>query len=89
LYFQPKISLSDQRIVGVEALSRWVHPTMGFISPAEFVPVAEMTDLINDMTDWVLNESLRQIKEWHDRGLDIAVAVNILLGTYSKKVFAT
>ena len=77
LYFQPKISLHDQRIVGVEALSRWVHPTMGFISPAEFVPVAEMTDLINDMTDWVLNESLRQIKEWRDRGLEIAVAVNI------------
>jgi diguanylate cyclase (GGDEF)-like protein/PAS domain S-box-containing protein len=77
LYFQPKISLNDQRIVGVEALSRWIHPTMGFISPAEFVPVAEMTDLINDMTDWVLNESLRQIKEWRDRGLEIAVAVNI------------
>jgi diguanylate cyclase (GGDEF)-like protein/PAS domain S-box-containing protein len=77
LYFQPKISLSDQRVVGVEALSRWIHPTMGFISPAEFVPIAEMTDLINDMTDWVLNESLRQIKEWRDRGLEIAVAVNI------------
>ncbi|MFT7388908.1 MAG: diguanylate cyclase (GGDEF)-like protein/PAS domain S-box-containing protein [Candidatus Endobugula sp.] len=77
LYFQPKISLDDQRIVGVEALSRWVHPTMGFISPAEFVPIAEMTDLINDMTCWVLNESLRQIKEWRGRGLVISVAVNV------------
>ncbi|MFT6101893.1 MAG: diguanylate cyclase (GGDEF)-like protein/PAS domain S-box-containing protein [Candidatus Endobugula sp.] len=77
LYFQPKIALDDQRIVGVEALSRWVHPTMGFISPAEFVPIAEMTDLINDMTCWVLNESLRQIKEWREQGLVISVAVNV------------
>ncbi|MGS2717955.1 EAL domain-containing protein [Eionea flava] len=77
LYFQPKISLLDNSIVGVEALSRWVHPTMGFISPADFVPIAEMTDLINDMTCWVLNESLRQIKEWQEQGITLSVAVNV------------
>lgn len=77
LYFQPKISLDDNRMVGVEALARWIHPTMGFISPAEFVPLAEMTDLINDMTRWVLNESLRQISEWRGQSLEFSVAVNI------------
>ncbi len=77
LHFQPKISLDDQRIVGVEVLARWTHPTMGFISPAEFVPIAEMTDLINDMTRWILDESLRQVSEWRQRKLNISVAVNI------------
>ena len=77
LHFQPKISLSDQRVVGAEVLTRWTHPVMGFISPAEFVPIAEMTDLINDMTDWVLNESMRQMKQWRDQSLDIHVAVNV------------
>lgn len=77
LYFQPKISLGDNRMVGVEALARWIHPTMGFISPGEFVPLAEMTDLINDMTRWVLNESLRQVSEWRENSLYLSVAVNI------------
>lgn len=77
LHFQPKISLDDRRIIGAEVLCRWTHPTMGFISPAEFVPIAEMTDLINDMTRWVLGESLRQVAEWRERSFDIPVAVNI------------
>lgn len=77
LYYQPKISLETNEVVGVEALSRWFHPSMGFISPAEFVPIAEMTDLINEMTDWVLSESLKQVRKWQDRGLYIKVAVNI------------
>ncbi|ODS24096.1 hypothetical protein AB835_05400 [Candidatus Endobugula sertula] len=77
LYFQPKVSVCNQNIVGVEALARWTHPVMGFISPAEFVPIAEMTDLINDMTDWVLDESLRQVKVWRRKSLDIKIAVNI------------
>jgi EAL domain-containing protein (putative c-di-GMP-specific phosphodiesterase class I) len=77
LYYQPKISLENQSVVGAEALARWIHPTMGFISPAEFVPIAEMSELINDMTRWVLNESIRQISEWRGRSLDLSIAVNI------------
>lgn len=77
LYYQPKISLETNKVVGVEALARWIHPTMGFISPAEFVPIAEMTDLINEMTDWVLDESLKQVRRWQDQGLSIKMAVNI------------
>jgi diguanylate cyclase (GGDEF)-like protein/PAS domain S-box-containing protein len=77
LYYQPKIDLDTQQVVGVEALSRWIHPTMGFISPAEFIPIAEMTDMINEMTEWVLDESLQQVRRWHEKGLNIKVAVNI------------
>ena len=77
LHYQPKISLDNNHVVGVEALSRWHHPTMGFISPAEFVPIAEMTDLINDLTDWVLEKSLLQVSHWRKQGLNIKVAVNI------------
>jgi len=77
LYYQPKIALETGKVVGVEALARWIHPTMGFISPAEFVPIAEMTDLINEMTDWVLDESLKQVRRWQDQGLHIKMAVNI------------
>ncbi len=77
LYYQPKISLETNEVVGVEALSRWIHPTMGFISPAEFVPIAEMTDMINEMTEWVLKESLCQVRKWQEKGLFIKVAVNI------------
>ena len=77
LYYQPKIDLTTQKVVGVEALSRWIHPSMGFISPAEFIPIAEMTDMINEMTEWVLDESLQQVRYWHEQGLNIKVAVNI------------
>ncbi|MGH1484608.1 MAG: sensor domain-containing protein [Cellvibrionaceae bacterium] len=77
LYYQPKIDVHTKEMVGVEALSRWIHPTMGFVSPAEFIPIAEMTDMINEMTEWVLDESLQQVRRWQGKGLNIKVAVNI------------
>jgi diguanylate cyclase (GGDEF)-like protein/PAS domain S-box-containing protein len=77
LHYQPKVSLITGEVMGVEALSRWIHPTMGYISPAEFVPIAEMTDMINEMTTWVLSESLAQVWRWQKQGVDIKVAVNI------------
>lgn len=89
LFFQPKVSLDDNRMVGVEALARWTHPTMGFISPGEFVPLAEMTDLINDMTEWVLNESLRQISVWREQSLYLSVAVNISARNLLQENFCT
>jgi EAL domain-containing protein (putative c-di-GMP-specific phosphodiesterase class I) len=77
LHYQPKISLVTGEVTGVEALSRWIHPSLGYISPAEFVPIAEMTDMINEMTVWVLSESLAQVWRWQKQGVDIKVAVNI------------
>ncbi|MBX2807521.1 MAG: EAL domain-containing protein, partial [Cellvibrionaceae bacterium] len=77
LYYQPKIALGSKQVVGVEALARWIHPAMGFVSPAEFIPIAETTDLISEMTDWVLNESLSQVYKWREQGISLKVAVNI------------
>jgi diguanylate cyclase (GGDEF)-like protein len=77
LYFQPKADLRTGRIVGVEALARWQHPDLGLIAPAEFVPIAEQTGLIGPLTSHVLDEALRQVREWSDAGLDLDVAVNL------------
>ena len=64
VYYQPIVSLSDNRIVGFEALVRWMHPERGLVPPGEFIPVAETTDLIVLLDRWVLNESCRQMAEW-------------------------
>jgi diguanylate cyclase (GGDEF)-like protein len=77
LYFQPKADLSNGRIVGVEALARWQHPELGLIGPTEFVPIAEQTGLIGPLTSHVLDQALRQVREWHDGGLELSVAVNL------------
>jgi diguanylate cyclase (GGDEF)-like protein len=77
VHFQPKISLSNRSLQGVEALVRWPHPTYGFISPAEFVVAAEQTGLIQELTRFVLNASLKQCRDWFDHGLQVRVAVNV------------
>lgn len=77
LVYQPKISLSAGQFAGVEALVRWTHPELGPISPAEFVPLAEQTNLIRPLTLWVLEEAVRQIAAWKSHGLEVPVAVNL------------
>lgn len=77
LYFQPKISLELNGVYGFEALVRWNHPELGFVPPSEFVPIVEVTSLIHPMTTWVLENSIRQCRLWHDEGLTLSVAVNL------------
>jgi diguanylate cyclase (GGDEF)-like protein/PAS domain S-box-containing protein len=78
LYYQPKIDLDSMEAVGVEALIRWRHPEMGFISPAKFIPVAEETGMIGQIGDWVLRTALMQIRDWEARGfIPLPVAVNV------------
>lgn len=78
IHYQPQVDLKTGMIVGVEALLRWVHPTHGFISPGEFIPLAEETGLIVPLGKWVLQEACRQNKQWRDAGLsDIPVSINI------------
>lgn len=77
LHFQPKVRLDDRRCYGFEALLRWHHPELGFVSPAEFIPIVEKTNLIHPMTHWVLEQSMRQCRLWHDQGLEVSVAVNL------------
>ena len=76
LVFQPFVDLRTGEVVGAEALIRWVHPTRGEISPAEFIPVAERTGLINEIGTWVLNQAMREAVRWQSRG-DRHVSVNV------------
>src|SRR5258708_22282094 len=69
LLYQPKIDLATRQIYGAEALLRWIHPKLGMISPARFVPVAEEAGLVGQIGEWVLRTACRQIREWQDPGL--------------------
>jgi diguanylate cyclase (GGDEF)-like protein len=75
-HFQPKADACSRRIVGVEALVRWRHPTRGLIGPEEFVTVAEQTGLGRALTRRMLDLALTQVKAWREAGLDLHVAVN-------------
>jgi diguanylate cyclase (GGDEF)-like protein len=77
LHYQPKVSLADGRLSGVEALVRWEHPQRGVLPPVEFLPLAERTGLIGDLTRWVLRAALSRCRAWRDEGLDLPVAVNL------------
>lgn len=76
-HFQPKLDTLTGRISGCEALMRWWHPVLGWISPSEFILIAEDTGLIVDIGDWVLRESCLQAAAWNDDGHEISVAVNV------------
>lgn len=77
LYYQPKMNLVGDALAGVEALIRWKHSARGFIPPMDFIPAAEKTSLIDDLTQWVIKNGLLQIDIWREAGLAIKVAVNI------------
>jgi EAL domain-containing protein (putative c-di-GMP-specific phosphodiesterase class I) len=77
LEYQPKIDSRLGRITGVEALARWRHPTLGVIGPDRFIPLAEATDLIDPLTDWVFATAARQAAAWQRQGLALEVAINI------------
>lgn len=77
LHYQPKVDLNTGACLGVEALLRWTSPTLGPVSPAEFIPLAEKTALIGRVTTWVLDEALKQAAVWQRRGFGISVAINL------------
>ncbi|HEX2849680.1 MAG TPA: EAL domain-containing protein [Acidimicrobiales bacterium] len=77
LHFQPKIDLATKHVKGAEALLRWNHPTLGPVSPAEFIPMAEESALIGPLTAWVIDRAARQCRRWLDSGHDLSVAANI------------
>ena len=77
LFYQPKIDLKQQRVVGVEALVRWEHPDKGMIFPDDFIPLAEQTGLIKSLTQWVLEKALEDLQRWNEHDIDISIAVNL------------
>ena len=77
LHYQPKINLRDRKVIGLEALVRWNHPEHGLIPPDQFIPIVELGDSIISLTDWVINQALKDCKIWHGQGFLCTIAVNI------------
>jgi EAL domain-containing protein (putative c-di-GMP-specific phosphodiesterase class I) len=77
IYYQPKVSVATGQVYGAEALVRWQHPKHGFISPDEFIPMAERTRVIKHLTSWVLKQAFKQCAEWRQRGWELIISVNL------------
>ncbi|SEL14080.1 putative bifunctional diguanylate cyclase/phosphodiesterase [Halomonas daqiaonensis] len=92
LHFQPKVDLATGTMIGCEALIRWAHPERGMQMPGQFIPVAEQSQLIGPIGEWVLFEACRHLREWQEAGLDLVrVSVNVSvdqfrLGDFTHKV---
>jgi len=77
LAYQPKVTIATGELAGVEALVRWNHPELGRIPPDSFIPLAEQSGLIQQLTYWVLKTALHACRDWQTEGLEIPVAVNL------------
>jgi diguanylate cyclase (GGDEF)-like protein len=88
LHYQPKVSSSTGEIVGVEALARWEHPSLGRIGPTKFIPLAEETGLILPIGTWALKRACEQVKKWRNAGhSSLTVAVNISAPQFRERGF--
>jgi diguanylate cyclase (GGDEF)-like protein/PAS domain S-box-containing protein len=87
LHYQPKVAIADGRIVGAEALVRWNHPERGLVPPGEFIPVAEETGLILQVSEWVLEAACAQSRRWQDAGLPaLKIAINLSAREFNPKL---
>ncbi len=77
LFYQPKLCLKTDEVVSVECLVRWVHPEHGFINPDEFIPLAEQSGAIRQLTHWVIRTALKQQQQWQQQDINLQFAVNI------------
>jgi len=78
LYYQPQVSVGHEKLVGMEALIRWEHPDKGFISPGEFIPVAEETGMIMQIGEWIFREACEQGARWLKQGYQLnKISVNL------------
>ncbi|WP_136067593.1 sensor domain-containing phosphodiesterase [Modicisalibacter radicis] len=88
LVYQPRVSLASDDCVGAEALLRWQHPTLGAVSPVEFIPLIENTPMARPLTDWVLRHAIVQAADWHRRGLALRVSINISAANLEESDFS-
>jgi EAL domain-containing protein (putative c-di-GMP-specific phosphodiesterase class I)/GGDEF domain-containing protein len=89
LHYQPKYDLKTGLPTSTEALLRWHHPVLGPISPAEFIALAEATDHIHELTEWVLRQAIPQAAQWRRAGLNLTVAVNVSPHNLAQRGFAS
>jgi diguanylate cyclase (GGDEF)-like protein len=86
VHYQPVINLEDKKLIGMEALLRWKHPEKGMVSPADFIPLAEETGLIESIGKWVLRAACAQNKKWQDAGYPpVTMSVNMSARQFNKK----
>jgi EAL domain-containing protein (putative c-di-GMP-specific phosphodiesterase class I) len=79
LYYQPQVDLVSGAVVGAEALLRWNDPHRGLVPPMHFIPLAEQSGLILEITPWVVKDALRQVQVWREGNLDLRVSVNVAM----------
>ncbi|WP_339348215.1 EAL domain-containing protein [uncultured Sphingomonas sp.] len=84
LVYQPRLALATGRCISVEALLRWRHPTLGDISPAEFIPIIERTTLARQTTQWVLNTALDELAGWQRAGSPLNLSINVSASNFSE-----
>lgn len=77
LFYQPQVDIQTGKVIGAEALIRWKHPELGFISPVEFIPIAEETGFIHDLGEWIFHEALQELSKWQEINPNIRMAVNV------------
>ncbi len=77
VYYQPIMNVRSGQLAGAEALVRWRHPQRGLVSPTEFIPMAEETGLIREISDWVLERVCQTIKQWQQIGVQVPVSINL------------
>ena len=77
VYYQPKVDLRTRKVKQAEALVRWVHPVRGVVAPDEFIPLAEQSGLIGQLTQLVLAKVVKQIRRWNSAGIELTVSVNV------------
>ncbi len=82
LYYQPKMNLKTEKMEGAEALVRWMHPKLGMISPADFIPLTENTLLINPFTKWLLTNSIKHLRSWLDKDLSLLLSINFSMKNF-------
>lgn len=85
VYYQPKLQIGSEQIVGMEALLRWQNPETGMVAPGEFIPLAEETGLIMPIGEWILRTACAQGKSWQDEGFDLHLSVNLSARQFQQK----